>query len=69
MSRSYKKVSVYKDNDGAGKKKRMKRQANKVVRKTAGLFKGNQYQKLFNSWDISDFTIYGDTDDYKGSMK
>ncbi len=55
MSRSRKKTPIGKD---SGSKKWAKRQANKKVRKTKGLFSGKDYKKLYESWDINDYICY-----------
>ena len=56
MSRSYKKVPIYKSHDGG---KRMKRIASKTVRRNWNTpLKGGNYKKLFNSWDLNDWVTY-----------
>ena len=56
MSRSYKKVPITKDNYGG---KTGKRFANKAVRrKKDELFKGKDYKKVYNSYDINDYISY-----------
>ena len=56
MSRSYKKTPVVKDNFGG---KTGKRLANKKVRKLKNeLFKGGEYKKVYESWDINDYISY-----------
>jgi len=56
MSRSYKKTPIVKDNFGG---KTGKRYANKKVRKTKDcLFKGGEYKKIFESWNINDYISY-----------
>lgn len=56
MSRSYKKVPIGKDNFGG---KNGKRFANKKVRREKDcLFKGKEYRKVYNSWDINDYICY-----------
>ena len=52
MSRSYKKHSYCTDHHLHNT---MKRYANKKVRKTKGSFHGNEYKKLFCSYDICDY--------------
>lgn len=51
MSRSYRKNF----GEGLGKERRMKRLANKKVRKTKGVSNGKQFKKLFQSYDIEDY--------------
>ena len=58
MSRSYKRVPVFKEVN----KKRAKRQANKIVRqKIKKEDESTQYKKLFCSYDITDYR-YWDTE-------
>lgn len=53
MSRSYKRTPIIKY---CGDSRFAKRQSSKKVRKSDGnlLLKGNQYKKLFESWNIND---------------
>lgn len=56
MSRSYKKVPIYKSHDGG---KRMKRIASKTVRRNWDIpLKGGNYKKLFNSYNLNDYICY-----------
>ena len=52
MSRSFKKVPGFSDNDNH--KGHQKRDAAKVVRKTNNIPNGNAYRKLYCSWNICD---------------
>lgn len=55
MSRSTKKNPIY--TDGRNGRKISKRFANKTVRQYKGeIAKGKSYKKLYNSYDIHDFT-------------
>ena len=65
MSRSYKKNPVCKDNEG--KRKKMKRIANKRVRKDMTITNGKQYKKVSNSYDIVDYRSYRTYEKFKGS--
>lgn len=60
MSRSFKKIFVYKDRSNRSKiKKYWKRQANKKVRRLQGVLrKSNEYRKIGESWDICDYRFY-----------
>ena len=76
MSRSRKKHPVFKDNDGAGKKKRIKKLFNRRLRRNADnldLPDGNAYKRQNEAWDICDFRIEPDPDDpkqgYQARMK
>ena len=51
MSRSYKKNPIHKDSN-----KWAKKYANKVVRRTKTIHSGKSYRKIFNSWDICDWS-------------
>lgn len=57
MSRSYKHSPIY---TARGKKsKYWKRKANRKVRKTKELGgKSNNYKKIYETWDICDYTSY-----------
>ena len=56
MSRSRKKVPIYKDQ---ATRKYGKKQANKAVRRRKEeSFKGKEYRKVYSSWDISDYISY-----------
>lgn len=57
MSRSYKRTPVLKC---CGDKKYGKRQANKKVRRSdkSVLYRGKQYRKLYESWDINDVIVF-----------
>ena len=57
MSRSYRKTPIIKC---CGDKKYGKRQANKKVRRSYQnvLWKGKQYRKLYETWDINDVIQY-----------
>jgi hypothetical protein len=52
MSRSFKKEKIVKDHN-----KGMKQFANKKVRCSDDIPSGNSYKKVFNSWDISDYSF------------
>ena len=68
MSRSYKKYPIFKDNDGAGKKKSYKQLFNRKLRRNKSALdvaSGNAYKKQNESWDICDFRIKPDPDDPK----
>jgi hypothetical protein len=55
MSRSRKKHPVIRDyNPGT------KRIANRRVRRTPDIADGNAYRKVFNSWDIHDWSLHWD---------
>lgn len=57
MSRSYKRTPILKC---CGDKKYGKRQANKKVRRSdkSVLYRGKQYRKLYESWDINDVILF-----------
>ena len=57
MSRSYKKHPVAPD--GVGYKS--KKLANRKVRRSVDVLKGNGYKKIYESWDIHDYKDYGDS--------
>lgn len=57
MSRSYRKPYL-KDNTKNGGAKIAKRTANHKVRKTKELANGKSYKKVYNSWNIHDFSFY-----------
>ena len=59
MSRSYKKTPVMKC---CGDRRYEKRQANKKV-----LYRGKQYRKLYESWDINDVIVFWSRNDAKKS--
>lgn len=68
MSRSYKRTPICKD--GNKSKKFGKRQANKKIRKTAGLSgKSNNYKKIYESWNVCDYRIYSDKIKWFGGEK
>lgn len=52
MSRSYKKNIFYKSTNC---KKKIKRYANKRVRKLEYIQNGNWYRKVFDPWEINDY--------------
>ena len=57
MSRSYKKSPVYSDHSG-NFTKYQKQLANKKVRKIKTIFKGKGYKKVYDSYYISDSSIF-----------
>ena len=83
MSRSVKKAAVFKDNDGPGKKKGLKRIANGKVRMYLSQnrhgcseldVQGAGYKRISCSYEICDFKSYangdyGDIPKYKWYMK
>ena len=66
MSRSYKKTPVMKC---CGDRRYEKRQANKKVRRSdkTVLYRGKQYRKLYESWDINDVIVFWSRNDAKKS--
>lgn len=63
MSRSYK-YPVFKDNDGAGRKKIWKKMFNRNIRRNKhDIPSGSAYKKCNEPWDICDFrfTVTEDT--------
>lgn len=56
MGKSYKKSPVCKDNEG--NRRKMKRLANKKVRKSKDVINGKSYKKEFCSYDIVDYRSY-----------
>jgi len=57
MSRSYKKVPGWSDQERNAGTKRKKRAANKRVRKYVDLADGSSYKKLYEQWDINDYSF------------
>lgn len=55
MSRSYKKVPGWIDNDKPRIKKYYKKIANGIVRRSKDLANGGYYRKLYNPWNICDY--------------
>ena len=72
MSRSYKKHSIIKANS-RGSNKLRKRIANKAVRRHKGeLNDGAQYKKIYNSYNISDYSFsytWDEWKDYRGDSQ
>ena len=72
MSRSYKKNSIIKENS-RGSNKLRKRIANKAVRRHKGeLNDGAQYKKIYNSYNISDYSFsytWDEWKDYRGDSQ
>lgn len=75
MSRSYK-YPIFKDNDGAGKKKSWKTIFNRKLRRNKKYFDipdGNSYKKINDSWIICDYKFrYSEessTPPWKAKMK
>lgn len=61
MSRSYRKIPIWKSHDGG---KEMKRIASKVVRRHWDIpLKGGNYKKLFESWNLNDYILYWPIED------
>jgi len=65
MSRSYKKNPVMKSTNC---KKKIKRRANKKVRK-ADIDNGGSFKKVSDSWEINDYISYGFCDDDRTYLK
>lgn len=69
MSRSYKKNPIYKSGTKHWKKF-AKKQANKKVRQYKGYIpSGSFYKKLYNSWDIYDYTSRCSYKEYKKQLR
>ena len=70
MSRSYKKSYIAKDEYHG--KKVLKRHANKRVRQCGNIPDGGRYKRLFDSWEICDYSFEVDPDEpnaYRFKMK
>lgn len=64
MSRSRKKFPVFKDNDGAGKKKRWKKASSRKFRRASKVdedvtrMSPKEYHRMVDSSDICDYRVY-----------
>jgi hypothetical protein len=64
MSRSFKKTPICKDCTGTKCLQWSKRQANKKVRRTRSLASGKAYRKVYDSWNIHDYSFRKTKNEY-----
>lgn len=69
MSRSYKKTPICRDCTGCECLQWSKRQANKKVRRTKNIPSGKSYKKIYETWDIHDYSFRETLSQYKKNLE